>query len=181
MSEYGEFLVQTPRRKSALRFRPAVMFLVPLAAISFQVYIPRFVAWAAFLELPLLVTVYFSLMRRQPVAGTFIGAAIGLTQDALSHLPLGMFGIVKTLVGYFAASVSQRFDVENPAIRIILGFFFFVFHKFFYWVLARALLGEPLPLDAAQTMAVGALNAGVGLPLFLLLDKLRDEDPVVIR
>ena len=49
-----------------------------------------------------------------------------------------MFGIVKTLVGYFAASVSMRFDVDNPLIQFLLGFFFFFFHQFFYWVLARA-------------------------------------------
>jgi hypothetical protein len=31
---------------------------------------------------PLLVTVYFSLMQRNPIGGTFIGAVIGLLQDA---------------------------------------------------------------------------------------------------
>jgi len=35
-----------------------------------------------------------------------------------------MFGIVKTLVGYFAASMSQRFDVQNAGVRLVLGFFF---------------------------------------------------------
>ena len=59
------------------------------------------------------MVVYFSLMRRSPVAGVLFGAGIGLAQDSLSHNPLGMFGIVKTLVGYFAASMSQRFDVAK--------------------------------------------------------------------
>ncbi len=70
--------------------------------------------YLSYLELPLLVTVYFSLMRRSPIAGVLFGAGIGLAQDSLSRSYFGMFGIVKTLVGYFAASVSQRFDVENP-------------------------------------------------------------------
>jgi rod shape-determining protein MreD len=39
-----------------------------------------------------------------------IGALVGLAQDSLSKNPLGMFGIVKTLVGYFAASVGVRLD-----------------------------------------------------------------------
>ena len=84
----------------------------------------------------------------------------------MSHHPLGMFGIVKTLVGYFAASVSQRFDVGNPMLRLVLGFFFFFFHQFFYWVLARALLGEALDFDLQQTLVVAVLNAVVAVPLF---------------
>jgi rod shape-determining protein MreD len=84
-----------------------------------------------------------------------------------------MFGIVKTLVGYFAASVSLRFDVENPLVRLILAFFFYVFHQFFYWVLARALLAQQVDFDPQQTLIVGLLNSAVALPLFHILDKLR--------
>ena len=113
-----------------------------MAAILFQVYVPRFFERLSYLELPLLVTVYFSLMRRSPVAGVLFGAGIGLAQDSLSHNPLGMFGIVKTLVGYFAASMSQRFDVQNPWVRLVLGFFFFFFHQFFYWVLVPRAAGR---------------------------------------
>ena len=47
------------------------------------------------------MTVYYALMKRNPVPGLFFGAIIGLAQDSLSNQPLGMFGIVKTLVGYF--------------------------------------------------------------------------------
>ena len=102
------------------------------------------------------------------------GAAIGLGQDSLSHQPLGMFGIVKTLVGYFAASVSMRFDVDNPFIQFILGFFFFFFHQFFYWMLSRALLAQQIDFNAQQTFIFGLLNAVVALPLFMLLDKIKE-------
>jgi len=99
---------------------------------------------------------------------------IGLAQDALSPPnPLGMFGIVKTLVGYFAASASLRFDVENPMIRLVLGFFFFFFHQFFYWVLAHALLSETVDFDLQRTLVVAVLNAMVAVPLYHILDKLR--------
>src|SRR4030081_2386401 len=130
MNEYSDHLLtEVPRKGRAFRFRPAAIFLVPLAAILFQVYLPRFFQYLGYLELPLLVTVYFALKHRQPISGLLFGAAIGLCQDSLSYQhPLGMFGIVKTLVGYFAASVSQRFDVDNPFIQFVLGFFFFFFH-----------------------------------------------------
>ncbi|HEY4360538.1 MAG TPA: rod shape-determining protein MreD [Bryobacteraceae bacterium] len=146
---------------------------IPLAAILFQVYVPQFVRYLAYLELPLLVTVYFSLMRRSPVAGVFIGAGIGLAQDSLSHHYLGMYGLVKTLVGYFAASVSQRFEVDNTYVRVILAFFFFFFHQFFYWVLSHALVGETFDFQPQQTLVLAALNAAVAAPLYHLLDKLK--------
>jgi rod shape-determining protein MreD len=156
------------------KFNVAAIIGIPLAAILFQVYVPRFFMYLSYLELPLLVTVYFSLMKRSPVAGVFFGAGIGLAQDALSPPnPLGMFGIVKTLVGYFAASASQRFDVENSMVRLVLSFFFFFFHQFLYWVLARAVLSETVDFDLQRTLVVAVLNAMVAVPLFHILDKLK--------
>jgi len=99
---------------------------------------------------------------------------IGLAQDSIFHNPLGMYGIDKTLVGYFAASVGMRFDVEHGLIRLLLCFLFYVFHQFFYWVIARALLSQQLVLDLPHTALVGLLNAVVGVALFAFLDKLRD-------
>jgi rod shape-determining protein MreD len=174
MSEFGDrLLADTPRRSRASRFRPAVLIVIPLVAVLFQVYVPLFIQYLAYLELPLLVTVYFGLMRRNPAGGAVTGAAIGLVQDSLSHQPLGIFGLVKTLVGYFAASVSMRFDVDNPLMRFLLGLFFFVFHEFFYWVLVRALLGQSMEFQLQQIVISGLLNATVAIPLFLILDKLR--------
>src|SRR5262249_42835307 len=149
------------------------LVIVPLIAILFQVYVPRYVHFLSYLELPLLITVHFALGRRGPIAAVFYGMAIGLVQDSLSNQPIGMFGIVKTLVGYFAASVSLRFDVENPIVTFILSFFFYFFHQFFYWVLERALLGHPVIFDAQQNLVFGLLNAAVALPLFRILDKLK--------
>jgi rod shape-determining protein MreD len=161
------------RKNRVSKFNWMSILGIPLAAILFQVNVPRFITYLSYLELPLLVTVYFSLARRSPVAGVFFGAGIGLVQDSLSHHYLGVFGIVKTLVGYFAGSVSQRFEVENPWVRLVLAFFFFFFHQFFYWFLTRVLLGESASFDPLQTIVVGLLNAAVAVPLFHVLDKLR--------
>ncbi len=155
------------------KFNWVGIIVVPLAAILFQVYVPRFITYLSYLELPLLLTVYFALMRRSPVAGVLFGAGVGLAQDSLSPHPLGMFGIVKTLVGYFAGSVSQRFEVQSSAVRLILAFFFYFFHQFFYWVLARALLGELFDFELQQTIVKAVLNAAVAVPLYHILDKLR--------
>lgn len=164
---------RVPLRKERTNlFNAAVITGISLLAILFRVYVSRFVPYLQYLELPLLVTVYFSLMWRSPIKGLLFGAVIGLAQDSLSQHPLGMFGIVKTLVGYFAASMSLRVDVGNPLLRLVLGFFFF-FHALLYWVLARALLGQALQLELGQVLVLGILNAIVAVFLYQFLDRLR--------
>lgn len=172
-SDDSRIMLSNQREGQVSRFRFWVMLAVPLAAILFQVYVPLFFQFLGFLEMPLLVVVYFALMRRSQVHGLMVGALVGLAQDSLSKNPLGMFGIAKTLVGYFAASVGVRFDVDNALLRIFLAFFFFVFHQFFYWVMARTLLAQQLTFDIQRTLIIGLLNAIVGISLFHFLDKLR--------
>jgi len=174
MGYSGErLLLNKQQERQASRFRVWVMLAIPLAAILFQVYVPLFFQFLSFLELPLLVVVYFALMRRSQISGLLVGAMVGLAQDSLSRNPLGMFGIVKTLVGYFAASVGVRLDVDHPAMRFVLVFFFFVFHQFLYWVMARALLGQQLAFETQRMLILGVLNAVVGVSLFHFLDRLR--------
>jgi rod shape-determining protein MreD len=163
------------KKKSQSSFRPIVFFLIPLLSVLLDVFLPRFIERSRVLEFPLLVTIYFALMKRQPIAGVAIGATIGLMQDSLSQQPLGMFGIVKTLVGYFAASVSLRFDVNNPALRFSLCVFFFLFHQFFYWVMVKALLGLAPNINLLDESVRALFNSAVAIPLFWLLDKLREE------
>lgn len=173
---YGDRLLLGNQRESQIsRFRAWVLFAIPLAAILFQVYIPLFFQVLNFLELPLLVTIYFALMRRSPIGGLFIGMFVGLAQDSLSRNPLGMFGIVKTLVGYFAASVGMTLDVDHPLVRLLLAYFFFFIHQFFYWVLSRALLAQQVAFDFQRTLFLGLLNAVVGVSLFHFLDKLKER------
>lgn len=176
MSEFGGPIpVGGPRKRKFSRFRLWVLLAVPLATILFQVYVPLFVEFLAYLYLPLLVTVYLAVMGRSLVGGIFIGAAIGLVQDSLSHHPIGMFGIVKTLVGYTAASLGLRFDMQHALVRLGLGFFFVLFHELSYWLLQRALLGQIAEPDVPRTLLIGLLNALFAVPLFAVLDKLRDE------
>jgi rod shape-determining protein MreD len=176
MTYSGErILLSSQREGQVSRFHKWVFLVVPLMAILFQVYVPMFFPFLGFLEMPLLVVVYFAIMRRSPISGLMVGALVGLAQDSLSKNPLGMFGIVKTLVGYFAASVGVRLDVEHGLIRLLLGFFFYLFHQFLYWVMARALLGQQLTFDWQRTAMLAGLNAVVGMALFHLLDKLKER------
>lgn len=168
-------LLSSQREGQVSRFRTWVLLAVPLGAILFQVYVPRFFQFFSFLEMPLLVVIYFALMQRSQISGMMVGAVVGLAQDSLSvKTPLGMYGIVKTLVGYFAASVGQRLDVDHFFLRLVLTFFFYVFHQSFYWVMQRALLGQQPSFELQRWLVLALLNAVVGVSLFHFLDKLRE-------
>jgi rod shape-determining protein MreD len=172
--EYSDSRMLLSQREGQVsRFRAWVFMAVPLAAVLFQVYVPLFFPFLGFLDMPLLVVMYFALVRRSQVGGLALGAAVGLAQDSLSKNFLGMFGIANTLVGYFAASMGMRIDVERGAIRLLVSFFFYLFHHAIYWVLARALLGQQIGFDVQRTLMLALLNAVVGVPLYLFLDKLR--------
>jgi rod shape-determining protein MreD len=176
MNETSDTLIKRPVGENLFsRFEALALLAITLIAIIGKFYLPRLIPHTEWLELPLLLTVYFGLTRRSPIPSLFFGAFVGLAEDSLSPatIPIGMYGITKTLVGYFAASVSVRFNVESSGIRLVLCFFFYFFHAFFYWVMRRALLGQIVPFDPQETFVHGALNAVMALPLFALLDRMK--------
>src|SRR6202167_3960524 len=80
-------------------------------ALVLQAFLHKYGQWSELIDLPLLVTIYFGVSRRNPVSGLFLGAGIGILQDALSHdNPIGMYGIAKTIVGYVPSSGGARID-----------------------------------------------------------------------
>lgn len=168
-------LVDDARQVRSTKYPVWVFFAIPLLALLIQVYLPLFetLRFISRIELPLLVTIYFSLMRRSQIRGLLIGMALGLAQDSFSRYYIGMYGICKTMVGYFAASIGMQFDVEHSFVRLILCFIFYVFHQFLYWVLQRALLDQPVVFDIRAELILGLINAVIGVALFHFLDKLR--------
>jgi len=176
MKEFNQAVPIGGRRKKKLsKLRPWAGLALPLLAILFQVYVPLYLGFLHYVEAPLLVTVYLAVARRSQAAGIFIGAGIGLVQDALSHQPIGIFGMVKTLAGYAAASLGVRLDTEHAAVRFALGFFFFVAHQSVYWAARRVLLGEAASLEPVQTVLAALLNGALAVPLFYLFDRLRES------
>ena len=77
------------RELDVQRYPLIVVVLVPLLAIFLQALIPRFIPKFDILDLPLLVTIYFSVGWRNPIAGTITGTVIGLVQDALTSRQIG--------------------------------------------------------------------------------------------
>lgn len=176
MNEAAHEVIREPVREGWFsRFQVVALVILTVVAIIVKFYLPRLIPNTEWLELPLLLTIYFGLMRRSQVSSLFFGAFVGLAEDSLSpaNLPIGMYGITKTLVGYFAASVSMRFNVESSVIRLLLSFFFYSFHAFLYWIMRRALLGQVVPFGGQEVLVHGALNALVAIPLFAILDRMK--------
>ena len=171
----SRILLSSQREGQVSRYRAWVFLVIPLAAILFQVYVPLFFNFLSFLDMPLLVVMYFALVRRRQVTGLLLGAVVGLAQDSLSKNYLGMYGIANTLVGYFAASMGMRIDVDRSAIRLLLMFVFYLFHHALYWVLGRALLGQQISFEIQRTLMLALLNAVVGVPLYIVMDQLRER------
>src|SRR6201995_14640 len=122
-------------------FHPAVTVLVPLSAIVLQALLPRPFPKLSILDLPLIVTVFFAVSRRNPVAGTLTGASIGLLQDALTNQPIGVNGMAKSVIGYIAASIGVQVDVEALTTRIFINFGFFLLNSILLFLINRRLLG----------------------------------------
>jgi rod shape-determining protein MreD len=157
------------------RFSLPVTILVPLIAIFLQVFLPLRLHFFSIFDLPLLVTIFFAVARRSQVAGMLTGAVIGLVQDSLTHQPLGLYGIAKTVVGYGASSLGVKLDVENAGARFLVTLFFYVVHEIVYFSVARGLVGLRLAWSWQHELGAAFANAVLSVPLFFLLDRLKQR------
>jgi rod shape-determining protein MreD len=157
------------------KFFPGSIAGVTILALGLQVAFPVYVRRLDFLDLPLLITIYFGLSRRNPSTGLLLGTTIGLLQDSLSGptVPLGLYGIAKTVVGYLASSIGARLDTEHPLARFSLTIGFFVLHQAVLVLTRRLLLAQPEAWFNVHLVMAAGVNAVLGVPLFLLLDRLR--------
>src|ERR1700731_4405351 len=157
------------------KFRGGAIVGATLLALMFQAFVPVYFAKAAMIDLPLLITIYFGLSRRNPSTGLLLGMVIGLFQDSLSGptVPLGLYGIAKTIIGYLASSIGARLDTEHPAARFALTAAFFVAHQGLMVLTRRILLAQQESWFNVHLFVAALVNAFVAVFLFLLLDRLR--------
>lgn len=165
------------RRDMEIHRYPLLVYgLVPLVALVLQAWLPRVLGAYSWFDLPLVVTVYFALGRRSPIQGTIMGAVMGLFEDALSHHAIGVNGIAKTVVGFLAASVGIRIDVENHTIRLLLNFLLTLLSSAIYLFVYRVLLGLDLDWNWLTQLFIALGNSIIALILFPLLDRFQARD-----
>jgi len=155
--------------------RPSAVtvILMTLLALALQVLLPVYVDVFGFFDLPLLVLIYAALLGRHVTGGLLIGAAIGLLQDGLTHGPVGLFGVVKTIVGYLAATTSLLVEVNFPGARSVLVAGFFLLHQALFWAISQFLLDRPTQIEMTRSVILAAAHAGLALAVFPLFDRMR--------
>lgn len=157
------------------RFSLPATLGIPLLALFLQAFLPRRFPIFGYLDLPLLVTIFFAMARRNPITGLLTGALIGLIQDALGGLQLGLYGIAKTVVGYGASSLGVKLDVENAGARFLVTLGFYLVHSAVYFAVARGLVSLTQNWSWGRGILAGLANAFVGVILFFFLDKFKQR------
>src|ERR1700758_1085928 len=94
----------------------AVVVIQGILSFKFRVF--------GFLDLPLVLCVYYGFTLGNPVASIVIGSSLGLMQDSLSGAVLGANGLSKTVIGFFAATAVSKFAVDQPVARVLALFLF---------------------------------------------------------
>ena len=155
------------------RFSPLVALLVPAAAIFLQAFLPIRVNFLRIFDLPLLVTIFFAVSRRNPVSGLLTGCFIGLVQDALTAKMIGLYGIAKTIVGYVTSSLGVKIDVENPGSRLLITFVFYLLHRVVYLIVQRGLVQENVPGQWLHHLGAALANGLLAIVLFAVLDRFK--------
>lgn len=169
-------VAQTMRPDEAVyRFNGFVAVGVPLLAIFVRVFLPIRFHFFSWFELPLLVVIYFAMARRNQVAGLMTGAIIGLVQDSMTQLPIGIYGLANTIVGYGASSLSVKIDTENPGSRALITFCFYLLQQFIYITVARGMVRLDLEWQWHRVLLIGLVNAAIAIVLFSMLDRFRQK------
>jgi rod shape-determining protein MreD len=170
-------LMASSRHEVGTRSYPFLIYvLTPVLALGLQSLLSLHFTFFDVIDLPLLVTIYYGITKREPMSATVVGAAIGIAQDALTHHALGIFGIAKSVVGYIAASLGVRVDTENHGTRLMLTFAFTLVQTAVLFLLQRHMLGQPVAWHWVHELIKAAINALVGVVLFALLDQTRRRE-----
>jgi rod shape-determining protein MreD len=165
------------RREGHRRSYPASLyFAVPVAAVGLQSFLTLLLPRFALLDLPLLVTIYFSILSRSPILATFFGTFVGLVQDALTHRPVGINGIANAVIGYAAASLGAKVDIESHLARVLLCFAFTLLHSAIFLLITSRLLALEVDWSWVHELIRGGANAVAGVGLFALLDLAKRRD-----
>ena len=158
------------------------LILVIAVAVAAEGLVPKY--WEAFkyVDLPLLVTVYFALMR-DPILGMLTGYVAGLSGDLApgSGPVVGVGGFSKTIIGFLVATVAVRFSLEGPLVRVLIiglsslvnSALFLGLHNLMDQQLTDEVTSERVAMKVAFETAA---NLIFGVLIFWLFDKLFPEN-----
>jgi rod shape-determining protein MreD len=123
----------------------------------------------AALDVVLIVVVYVGLTSG-PVAGLMAGTLAGLAQDVLSTGIVGVDGLAKTLVGFFAGVLGTQFIVTAPLPRFIVFAAATVLHASVFMGLYVLLGLRQFPAPYVEVLGQALGNGFVGVVVFQAIE-----------
>ena len=165
--------------------RAIATILVIVIALALQTSIAYLTPGAGLVDLVFVAVVYIALSGG-PTEGMIAGAVAGLAQDALAATSaldisigagtvsmrsiIGIGGLAKTVVGFFAGIIGSQFIVARPLPRALVFFTATVAHAIIFVGLYRVIdRGYELTTYGAIFRQAGA-NALVGVLVFQIAD-----------
>ena len=161
------------RGTEVYRFRPVVLIVAPLTALALQFLLPVYFPLTDALELPLLLVIYYALVRHSAIAGIVAGAVMGLARDTMSRDPIGVFALTSTVAGYVTSVLGNRMQTEGSLIRFTIVFVLYYIHYFSHVALNVAVLGQETEFSLSRMFLASLVNASIGVIMFKLLDRFR--------
>lgn len=162
-----------PRPVASFRINPAAFWISLFAGLLLQISLPVRIPLARLFDLPLILTIYYAATRRSLLFGLALGTGLGLVQDALSHGLIGMDGISACLIGYMAAWISIKFDLEQLGARYVLTAVLVGVYGLILFALRHALFESTPPLRVLELASAMVVNAGLALICYPILDRFR--------
>ncbi len=140
-----------------------------LAAFGLHMLLVSLYTGFGLVNLPLLVAVNLMLRCREPISAMFLGMLVGCAYDGLTHGPVGLYGIVYTMIGY-PAVITARFVLfsHSGALSLVFAAAYFA-HEILFLGVRGALVGGGAPVDAGLLFFLTLLHAGAGLLVFTML------------
>jgi rod shape-determining protein MreD len=159
--------------------------LTIIVALLLQYLLPNYLGFFKYIDLPLIVTVYFGL-QRDALLGMLTGIALGIGGDALIGGVLGVGGFSKTLIGYLVAMASIRLSLENPLARLAVVAVASAANTLLYVALYQ-MLEQPLA-NASTWGELGKIigwkalaDTATAIVMFIMLDRIFAEQKAARR
>ncbi|HXG92703.1 MAG TPA: rod shape-determining protein MreD [Blastocatellia bacterium] len=165
--------------------------LTIIVALSLQMLLPKFIPAIQYVDLALVITVYFAL-QRAPLLGMIVGCLAGNGGDAVTGGILGVGGFSKTLIGYLVGVASVKLSLEHPLARLAVVALAsaantFLFVGLYQMLQQEQMLRQALPFTATwaefgRTLGWKALADTVAaIVLFVILDRVFSEQTAARR
>lgn len=141
-------------------------------ALAVQSVLSTFFPQHAHMLDPFLMVLVYVALSQGETAGMVVGSLAGWLQDVhFGGDVLGLSGLTKLLIGFVVGVASTRFHLADPAARVLVLFAASLVDAVLFHQLAVAFELPVLPVSTFGAVSRAALNAGVGLGVYELVER----------